>query len=72
MRPFEQATALLTAGTALIALLVHANSVEIQCPQGVVLLFGLSLFIALGFLRFGSQRFEAQAQPASVRDQHLA
>lgn len=49
MRPFEQATALLTAGTALIALLVHANSVEIQCPQGVVLLFGLSLFIALGF-----------------------
>ncbi|MGH8716326.1 MAG: hypothetical protein ACREUI_06280 [Burkholderiales bacterium] len=61
MRLLEQTPVLIPAGMALIASLalwVHANSAQSQRPQGVALLFGFSLFISLGFLLFGNQRYE--------------
>ena len=56
----------------LVGLLWLATDVQSQSPGGVLGLFALSLFIFLGFILFGQQRFEPGAVKTSPEDQHLA
>ena len=43
----------------LLGLVLLASSARSQSPQGVIAVLLFSLFISLGFLLFGRQRFEA-------------
>jgi membrane-bound ClpP family serine protease len=65
---WRAALALLLMG----GLLWLANDQHSQSPAGVVGLFGFSLFISLGFILFGQQRFEPSTTNPSAEDQHLA
>ena len=56
----------------LIALVLLARSATGQSPQGVAGLFLFSLFISIGFLLFGRQRFEAAPGTNQADDQHSA
>ncbi|HBX55468.1 MAG TPA: hypothetical protein DEH10_08760 [Pseudomonas sp.] len=56
----------------LLGLVLLASSAQSQSPQGVMTVFGFSLFISLGFLLFGRQRFEVAPQASRVDDEHLA
>ncbi|MEK1906461.1 MAG: hypothetical protein AAAB13_11810 [Pseudomonas sp.] len=46
----------------LLGLTLLANSGQSHSPSGVLQLFAISLFISLGFLLFGDQRFAAPTQ----------
>ena len=54
----------------LVGLMLLARSAASQNPQGVAGLFLFSLFISIGFLLFGRQRFEAAPSTTPADDQH--
>ncbi|WP_296127052.1 hypothetical protein [Pseudomonas sp. Ga0074129] len=56
----------------LIALLWLATDPHSQTPAGVLGLFAFSLFISLGFILFGQQRFDASPGATKPEDQHFA
>ena len=56
----------------LLGLLWLASDPNSQSTTGVLGLFAFSLFISLGFILFGQQRFEANPVKSSAEDQHLA
>ncbi len=58
---------LLSAGMLWLASDQHSLN-----PAGVLGLFGLGLFISMGFILFGQQRFEPSTANPSAEDQHLA
>jgi len=56
----------------LAGMLWLASNHHSQSPAGVLGLFGFGLFISLGFILFGQQRFEPSPAKPSDEDQHLA
>ena len=56
----------------MVGLLWLASDQHSQSPAGVLGLFGFGLFISLGFILFGQQRFEPSTANTSAEDQHLA
>lgn len=56
----------------LLGLVLLASSVRSQSPQGVIVVFLFSLFISLGFLLFGRQRFAATPQACRADTEHSA
>ena len=63
------------AALALLLLAVMlwlASDQHSQSPLGVLGLFGFGLFISLGFVLFGQQRFEPSTTNPAAEDQHLA
>ncbi|HZX15461.1 MAG TPA: hypothetical protein VFF22_01155 [Pseudomonas sp.] len=56
----------------LAGMLWLASNQHSQSPAGVLGLFGFGLFISLGFILFGQQRFEPISAKPSGEDQHLA
>lgn len=56
----------------LVSMLWLASDQHSQSPLGVLGLFGFGLFISLGFVLFGQQRFEPSSANPSADDQHLA
>ena len=71
-------THLMTFWRAAVALLLLAgmlwlaNDLRSQTPMGVLGLFGFSLFISLGFILFGQERFEQSAAKPAPEDRQLA
>ncbi|MDP2245788.1 hypothetical protein [Pseudomonas sp.] len=55
-----------------LGLMLLAGSVHSQSPQGVIVIFLLSLFISLGFLLFGRQRFEITPTVCRADTEHSA
>ena len=56
----------------MLGLLLLASCAQSQTPLGVIGLFGFSLFVSLGFLLFGQQRFPSEPGHNSGDDEHLA
>lgn len=56
----------------MLGLLALADSASSQTALGVLGLFGFSLFVSLGFLLFGQQRFPSDPAPRQTDDEHLA
>jgi hypothetical protein len=56
----------------MLGLSMLADSPPSQTPLGVLGLFGFSLFVSLGFLLFGQQRFPSDPAPCQSDDEHLA
>jgi len=56
----------------MVGMLWLASDQYIQNPAGVLGLFGFGLFISLGFVLFGQQRFEPSTANPSDKEQHLA
>ncbi len=56
----------------MLGLLVLADNAWSQSPLGVLGLFCFSLFVSLGFLLFGQQRFPSDPAPRQTDDEHLA
>jgi hypothetical protein len=56
----------------LIGLLCLAIDPHSQSPAGVLGLFAFSLFISLGFVLFGQQRFEPSATRTRLEARNLA
>ncbi|AQZ33684.1 hypothetical protein BHQ29_10580 [Pseudomonas sp. LPH1] len=50
----------------LLASVVLSETLYLRSPSGVLMLFGLGLFMSLGFLLFGHIRFDEQ--PCEERD----
>lgn len=67
-RPLAPALALLL----LLGLILLATNAVSHSHAGVVRLFAFSLFVSLGFLLFGPQRFEPPAQAAAAQTGHSA
>ncbi|MDO9623322.1 MAG: hypothetical protein Q7J46_04985 [Pseudomonas sp.] len=55
-----------------LGLMLLASSVRSQSPQGVIVVFLFSLFISLGFLLFGRQRFEITPAVCRADTEHSA
>ena len=55
----------------LASMLWLASDEHSRNPAGVFGLFGFGLFISLGFILFGQQRFEPSTANTSAEDQHL-
>jgi hypothetical protein len=56
----------------LAGLLWLASKPHSQSPEGVLGLFAFSLFIAVGFILFGDERFEKNASSTSAKTEYLA
>jgi hypothetical protein len=56
----------------MLGLLLLASCAQSQTPLGVIGLFVFSLFVSLGFLLFGQQRFPRESGHTSGDDEHLA
>ncbi|QNH04278.1 hypothetical protein SAMN05216601_1125 [Ectopseudomonas composti] len=52
----------------LLASVVLSESLYLRSPSGVLLLFGVGLFMSLGFLLFGHIRFDEP--PSDERDEN--
>lgn len=52
----------------LLAAVVLSETLYLRSPSGVLLLFGLGLFMSLGFLLFGHIRFDEQ--PTGEHDEN--
>ena len=59
------------ASLLLASMLWLASDEHSRNPAGVFGLFGFGLFISLGFILFGQQRFEPSTANTSAEDQHL-